>query len=92
MICWHLKHITMQAAEKGMFKRSTDSEAKVHQEVQEAAHECAFQKVCEVIHKEVLNDQKVIIDILQLYDSALECSPIGQDICRIVTNGDWKRQ
>ena len=54
--------------------RSQDTEAKLHQEEKEAAHETAFLKVCEVVSKEVMSNQTVIklTDLVQLYLKELE--------------------
>ena len=54
--------------------RRQDSEAKLHQEENEAAHETAFSKVCEVVSKEVLNNQMVLklTNLVQLYVNVLE--------------------
>ena len=54
--------------------RSQDTEAKLHQEEKESAHEKAFLKVCEVVSKEVIINQTVIklTDLVQLYVKELE--------------------
>ena len=54
--------------------RSQDTEAKLHHEEKEAAHETAFLKVCEVVSKEVISNQTVIklTGLVQLYVKELE--------------------
>ena len=54
--------------------RSQDTEAKLHQEKKEAAHETAFLKVSEVVSKEVKSNQTVIkpTDLVQLYVKEFE--------------------
>ena len=60
-----------QYVQDPQYCRSQDTEAKLHQEKKETAHETFFKKktVCEVISKELLGNQTVIklTDLVQLY-------------------------
>lgn len=54
--------------------RSTDSEAKLHQEELEEAHERAFRQVCDRVSIEVIDNNGVLklVELLKMYTTALD--------------------
>ena len=59
--------------------KSTDSEAKVHQDELEKAHESAFNEVCNRVKKEILSEDKVLklSDLLSTYTQYLEGTDVA---------------
>ena len=68
-----------QYVQDPQYWRSQDTEAKLHQEKKETAHETAFlKKVCSVISKELLSNQTVtkLTDLVQLHVKELESTGV----------------